>query len=92
MGANQAICDTADMVPRIVELAQKAGRSSTDYMAAVTRYETAVILRAFYWVKASGDFTNQWVSIACHLACSAAKHVPRPSMPLHEQAGLHYSL
>lgn len=62
MGANQALCDAAEILPRIVELAQKKNRTSSDYQVAVNRFEAAMFPRAFHWVRASGDFTNQWVS------------------------------
>ncbi|KAF1808150.1 FAD/NAD(P)-binding domain-containing protein [Eremomyces bilateralis CBS 781.70] len=57
MGGNQAMCDTADLLPVIKNLAQKAeagGLSDEDFSIAVTEYESRMFPRAFGWVRTSG--------------------------------------
>lgn len=64
MGGNQAMCDTADMLPQLVKLkaiaAQRKPRRE-DYVEALETYERAMIPRAFGWVRKSGG-TGQRVS------------------------------
>ncbi|KAF3025126.1 hypothetical protein E8E14_014667 [Neopestalotiopsis sp. 37M] len=60
MGANQAMCDTADILPNIVALARTKERTEADYSFAVEKYESAMFPRAFAWVRTSGG-TDQSV-------------------------------
>ncbi|CAK7228831.1 hypothetical protein SBRCBS47491_007044 [Sporothrix bragantina] len=57
MGGNQAMCDTADILPRIVQLAEKSKTQKLedrDYQVAVAAYEKEMFPRAFDWVRKSG--------------------------------------
>jgi hypothetical protein len=58
MGGQQAMHDTADMLPLIRGLAEKAskpqGLDYQDFEVAVNQYEKGMIPRAFGWVKKSG--------------------------------------
>ncbi|KAL2826745.1 hypothetical protein BJY01DRAFT_255911 [Aspergillus pseudoustus] len=57
MGGNQAMRDTVDMLPRILDLARRAKPDTLqeeDFATAVNKYETTMAPRAFGWVKASG--------------------------------------
>ncbi|KAH8651262.1 hypothetical protein BX600DRAFT_473299 [Xylariales sp. PMI_506] len=57
MGANQAMRDTASMLPLLVELARKAplpGHKSADVADACNKYEAEMLPRAFDWVQKSG--------------------------------------
>ncbi|CAK7215964.1 hypothetical protein SBRCBS47491_002670 [Sporothrix bragantina] len=63
MGANQAMSDTADMLPQIQALheaakAKDAPLDAQDYSKAVQGYESKMIPRAFHWVNMSGG-TNE---------------------------------
>jgi hypothetical protein len=57
MGGNQAMNDTADVLPAILSLANKARSErelyESDFASAVHDYESRMIPRAFYWVKTS---------------------------------------
>ncbi|EQB52789.1 hypothetical protein CGLO_07563 [Colletotrichum gloeosporioides Cg-14] len=58
MGGNQSMLDTADALPLLTWLAEKAktanAASEQDFMEACKTYEEAVIPRAFEWVTQSG--------------------------------------
>ncbi|KAL1887285.1 hypothetical protein Sste5346_010316 [Sporothrix stenoceras] len=57
MGGNQAMCDTADILPQIVQLAEKSKTQQLkdkDYQVAVAAFEKAMFPRAFDWVRKSG--------------------------------------
>ncbi|KAI8164506.1 hypothetical protein K4K49_010981 [Colletotrichum sp. SAR 10_70] len=58
MGGNQSMLDTADALPLLTRLAEKAktanGTREQDFMEACKSYEGAVIPRAFEWVRQSG--------------------------------------
>ncbi|KAF4911124.1 hypothetical protein CGCF415_v004600 [Colletotrichum fructicola] len=58
MGGNQSMLDTADALPLLTRLAEKArtanGASEQDFIEALHAYEGAVIPRAFEWVRQSG--------------------------------------
>lgn len=58
MGANQALHDTADMLPIICKLRDLAASGyapqDSDFAGAVKQYESEMIPRAFGWVQASG--------------------------------------
>jgi hypothetical protein len=57
MGGNQAMQDTADMLPPIKLLAQMAkigNLKQKDFSLAVNDYETKMLPRAFNWVRRSG--------------------------------------
>lgn len=73
MGGNQALCDAADMLPKILRLKTKADErelTRADFVDAVEQYERAMIPRAFEWVKKSGG-TNQKVCYDSRGACTA---------------------
>ncbi|KAI0144693.1 hypothetical protein BJ166DRAFT_582971 [Pestalotiopsis sp. NC0098] len=58
MGGQQAMHDTADILPLILQLAEKSatpqGLEYHDFKAACDKYETGMIPRAFSWVQKSG--------------------------------------
>ncbi|KAI8190013.1 hypothetical protein K4K54_012624 [Colletotrichum sp. SAR 10_86] len=58
MGGNQSMLDTADALPLLTSLAEKAktadGASEQDFIEACNAYEGTVIPRAFEWVRQSG--------------------------------------
>ncbi|KAH8691286.1 hypothetical protein BGW36DRAFT_388035 [Talaromyces proteolyticus] len=64
MGGNQAMRDTADALPIILQLAKKSahsGLSDVDFEKAVLDYESLMMSRAFGWVKASGGTSGEMV-------------------------------
>ncbi|KAK6082287.1 hypothetical protein SCUP515_02579 [Seiridium cupressi] len=65
MGGQQAMRDTADALPLILKLSQKASSSEglrpEDFAAACNEYEDAMIPRAFDWVRKSGN--DNWVPL-----------------------------
>ena len=79
MGGNQAMNDTADMLPRILELAEKSAAGQlreADYSTAVQVYEAAMIPRAFKWVATSGGTGGTVSSIRSWLSCALkAAHI-----------------
>lgn len=66
MGGQQAMHDTADILPLILQLAEKSatpqGLEYHDFKAACDKYETGMIPRAFSWVQKSGgaNFVVCW--------------------------------
>ncbi|RAO70023.1 uncharacterized protein BHQ10_006035 [Talaromyces amestolkiae] len=57
MGGNQAMRDTVDMLPAILNLAKKSMKNTIteqDYTKEVKEYEIKMSPCAFGWVKASG--------------------------------------
>jgi hypothetical protein len=61
MGGNQALCDTATILPLVSGLAQSAQKehqvTTEDIAQALVQYETEMIPRAFDWVEKSGGRT-----------------------------------
>lgn len=70
MGGQQAMRDTADALPLILQLAAKAstpaGLRDEDFRAACTSYEQVMIPRAFEWVQKSGGDNYVVCSIRWH--------------------------
>ncbi|KAH6842261.1 hypothetical protein B0I37DRAFT_407360 [Chaetomium sp. MPI-CAGE-AT-0009] len=64
MGGNQAMCDTADLLPQLVKLdttTRDRRLTEEDYVEALGTYEGSMLPRAFGWVKESSRTSDRLV-------------------------------
>jgi hypothetical protein len=62
MGGNQALQDTAEILPYILRLHKRAATNNLcedDYTRSVRAFESAMIPRAFDWARKSGGTRNE---------------------------------